>query len=173
MILVTVHVIRGGTVVRRWLKYNLIRFFRLKGSSGKLALGFAVGACINFYPTFGFGVPLAGCAAGIVMANIPAGLLGDIIFKPLFPVFFYLNMVTGDLLLINKGQNADYLWRGLLHSKLSTLAVLGKIFFAGAIVNSLILGTILYICIYFIVKRYRLPILKRLVGKTGRKQNCA
>lgn len=41
-------------------------------------------------------------------------------------------------------QNVDRLRPMLLHPRLSTLAVVGKIFFTGALVNSLILGTLLY-----------------------------
>lgn len=163
----------GGNVFKRQLKYNLIKFLRLKGSPSKLALGFAVGACVNFYPTFGFGVPLAGLAAGIILASIPAGLLGDIIFKPLFPVFFYLNLLTGHLLWTSRAQNVHHVWKALMDPKLSALADIGKVFFTGAIVNSIILGTILYIFINFIVERYRLSILKWLVSKSRGKRNCA
>ncbi len=158
---------------KRWLKYNLIKFLRLKGAPGKLALGFAVGAGINFYPTFGFGVPLAGLAAGLVLASIPAGVLGDVIFKPLFPVFFYLNLVTGRLFWSGRVREVDYFWPGLQHPTLSDLAVTGKIFFTGALINSLILGIVLYIWIYFIVERYRLPILRWLVSRGRRIRTCA
>lgn len=160
-------------MIERQVKVNLIKFLRLKGAPGKLALGFAVGACVNFYPTFGFGVPLAGFAAGIVLASVPAGLLGDIIFKPLFPLFFYLDLVTGYFFWGNRTQDLNNLWHALLYPDLATLAVIGKVFLTGAVINSLVLGTILYILIYVIVERYRLPVLKRLVSKNRRKQNCA
>ncbi len=159
-------------MLRRRLKFNLIKFLRLKGAPGKLALGFAVGACVNFYPTFGFGVPLAGVVAAVFLANVPAGLLGDIIFKPLFPFFFYMNMVTGYLVWTSRLQDVRHLWRVLLQPKSSTFAEVSKVFFAGAVINSLITGTILYICIYLMVKRYRLRVLKWLVGKNRRKSNC-
>ncbi len=107
-----------------------------------------------------------------MLANIPAGLLGDLTFKPLFPVFFYLNMVTGTFLWAGRTDNLHRLWRMFLHPKMSTLAHLGKIFFTGAIVNSLILGIILYIVIYFVVERYRLPILKWFVGRNRRNPKC-
>lgn len=153
---------------KRRLKYNLIMFLRLKGAPAKLALGFAVGACVNFYPTFGFGVAIAGLMAAVFFANVPAGLLGDIIFKPLFPFFFYLNMLTGYLLWPNQLHQVHHLQQMLLHPKVRALAVLGKVFFAGAIINSLILGTFLYFFIYLMVKRYRLSVLKWLVGRNRR-----
>lgn len=157
-------------MLRRRLKLNLIKFLRLKGAPGKIALGFALGACVNFYPTFGVGVPFAGLMAGIAMANVPAGLLGDIIFKPLFPFFFYLNLMTGHLFWSGKHGNLSRLWWTLIHRPtLHKLGAMGKVFFTGAVVNSLILGTILYILIYFIVERYRGQILKLLVARNRRK----
>ncbi|HWI55542.1 MAG TPA: DUF2062 domain-containing protein [Desulfobacteria bacterium] len=156
-------------MVKRRLKYNLIKFLRLKGAPAKVALGFAIGACINFYPTFGLGVPLAGLAAAVFFANIPAGILGDITFKPLFPLFFYLNMITGSLLWPKQHIELRHLSETILKPSLSSLGQLGKVFFVGAAINSLILGTILYVFIYFVVERYRLSILKWLVNKNRRK----
>ncbi len=157
-------------MVKRRLKYNLIKFLRLKGAPAKVALGFAIGACVNFYPTFGVGVPLAGLAAAVVFANVTAGILGDLVFKPLFPLFFYLNLTTGCLILPKQSMLPLYLGETLLKPSISTLGMLGKVFFIGAAINSLILGIILYVFIYFVVERYRLTILKWLVCK-NRRQN--
>lgn len=157
-------------MVKRRLKYNLIKFLRLKGAPAKVALGFAIGACINFYPTFGVGVPLAGLAAAVFFANISAGILGDIVFKPLFPLFFYLNMATGCMVWPKQNIQPINLSETLLKPSLSSLGTLGKVFFIGAVINSLILGTILYLLIYFVVERYRLSMLKWLIRK-NRRQN--
>lgn len=154
---------------KRRLKYNLIKFLRLKGAPVKIALGFAVGAVINFYPTFGFGVPLAGLTAAAFFSSIPAGILGDLIFKPFFPLFFYLNLVTGFWLWSGKTYSIFYIKKILRHHHLAEIGSLGKVFFFGAIINSLILGTILYTFVYFVVERYRLVILKWLVRRNGRK----
>ena len=154
---------------KRRLKYYLIKFLRLRGAPSKLALGFAMGACVNFYPTFGVGIPIAGFTAGIIMASVPAGLIGDILFKPLFPVFFYLNLMTGYFLWPNEARNLNHIQRILKHPKLSNLGDISKVFFTGAVINTLILGTILYILIYFIVERYRVFLLKWLIRKNGRK----
>lgn len=158
-------------MLKRRVVYNLIKFLRLKGAPEKLALGFAVGACMNFFPTFGFGIPLAGLAAAAVLANIPSGLLGDIIFKPLFPALFYANLATGYFLWTNRIGDVHHLWKMLLHPTLSNLAIAGKIFITGALINSFAFGLILYILIYLIMKRYRLPILKWLIVKNRRKHN--
>lgn len=154
---------------KRQLKYNLIKFLRLKGAPSKLALGFAVGACVNFYPTFGLGIALAGVVAALFFSNVPASLLGDIVCKPLFPFFFYLNMITGSLLWPDKVAKVKHIGRILLHPESSAFAIIGKVFFTGAIVNSLIVGTILYIGLLLVVKRYRVRVLKWLVVKSRRK----
>lgn len=157
--------------VRRQVRFTLIKFLRLKGAPRKIALGFAIGACVNFYPTFGIGVPLAGLLAGLAMASIPAGLLGDVAFKPLFPVFFYLNLVTG-YIFWPRGYNHIHKIRvEHLEMKMATFYKLGKVFFAGALLNSLIMGTVLYAIVYFIMRKYRQPLLKMLMrrGQTGGK----
>lgn len=160
-------------MIKRRLRYNLIRFLRLKGTPGKLALGFAVGACINFFPTLGFGVPVAGLAAGIVFANIAAGVLGDVIFKPFFPVFFYLNMLTGSFLWTKQVQEMGHIWDLFLTPGLFTVVDYGWVFLLGALVNSIIFGTILYLFMRFIVERYRLTFLGRLISKNRRNRLCA
>lgn len=151
-------------MLKRQLKYNLIKFLRLRGAPSKLALGFAVGATVNFYPTFGFGVALAGVIAALFFANVPAGLLGDIVFKPLFPFFFYLNLITGHLVWTNRVHRVDHLWRQILHPRVETIAVIGKVFFTGALINSLILGTVVYMMVFLVVKQYRHRVLRWLLS---------
>jgi uncharacterized protein (DUF2062 family) len=143
----------------------LIKFFRLKGAPRKIALGFAIGACVNFYPTFGIGIPLAGLFAGLAMSSIPAGLLGDVAFKPLFPVFFYLNLVTGYFFLPGGNQDLDKMWIELMNLSPATFVKLGKIFFAGAIVNSLLLGIVLYSVVYLVMLKYRRRLLRMLLRR--------
>lgn len=155
-------------MLRRRLKYYLIKFLRLKGAPGKIALGFAVGACVNFFPTFGIGLPFAGLMAGMVTASIPAGLLGDLFFKPLFPLFFYLNLITGYFFWSDRAYNIKRLTKFLIHHKAAAFGAMGKAFFTGAIINSLILGTILYLIVYFIIERYRMQLLKWLLHKSRR-----
>lgn len=154
---------------KRQLKYNLIKFLRLRGAPSKLALGFAVGASVNFYPTFGFGVALAGVIAALFYSNVPAGLLGDIVFKPLFPFFFYLNLVTGHLVWTDRVHRIDHIWRQIIHPRVETIAVLGKVFFTGALINSLALGIVIYTLVFLVVKHYRHRVLRWLVASNRRK----
>ncbi len=139
---------------RRKLRFNILKFLRLKDMPGRVALGFALGACVNFYPTFGFGVPLAIFIAGLVRGNLAASFLGDVIFKPLFPIMFYFDLVTGSKLIGQGITHIRYVMHGLLKLDWKIYQLVGKAFFLGALLNTLILGTILYIAVYEIFSRY-------------------
>ncbi len=148
---------------RRAVRYYLLKFLRLKGTPLKVALGFALGACINFYPTFGAGVLLAGLLAGFFRVSITASLLGDIVFKSFFPVFFYFNLLTGNFLLGQKPKHImGTLKKLLIMSRLNVveLKFFGKTFFYGALVNTLLLGALLTFLIYFVFSRYRINIAR-------------
>lgn len=158
-------------IMRRRAKFTLIKFLRLKGAPRKIALGFAIGACVNFYPTFGIGIPLAGLLAGLAMSSIPAGLMGDVAFKPFFPVFFYLNLLTGYIFCPRGNNDLDKMWTELLDMRLETFIKLGRIFFAGALVNTLVLGIVLYTVVYLVMCKYRRRLLQILTrrGQAGGK----
>ncbi len=149
----------------RRLRLTLIKFLRLRGAPRKIALGFAIGACVNFYPTPGIGVPLAGLLAGLAMSSISAGLLGDIIFKPLFPVFFYCNLATGYFFWPQGKKDLHVIWSELLDLKLEVFIKIGKVFFTGALVNSLVFGIVIYSVVYLIMLKYRLRLLKMLISR--------
>lgn len=151
---------------RKWqrkIKCNLILFLRLKGNNHKIALGYALGASVNFYPTFGFGVPAAGAIAAIFRANVAAGLLGDLTFKLLWPGFFILNMKVGRLILGSwRTRHVPNL--NIHHLTPKYFLVIGKVFMTGALFNTLILSVILYFTVYIIFKKYRLSLLRRVIN---------
>ena len=145
---------------RRQLRYFLLRFLRLRDMPAKAALGFAVGACVNMYPAFGISVGVAAFLAGLVRANLVAGLLGNVMVKPLWPVMFYLNLWVGNLLIGHAGANTTRTFHGLIKMNWKAWMLVGKVFFLGAIVNTLILGTLLYIGVYWIFSSYRKQMLR-------------
>lgn len=140
---------------RRRLRFYILKLLRLEGAPAKVALGFALGACVNFYPTFGIALILAGFLAGITSSNVPAALLGDLLFKPLFPVMFYINLVVGDNLVSEKTQNLSLAWSKLLQLQSESFVILGKVFFIGALINTLVLGVILFTIVYKVFKNHR------------------
>lgn len=145
---------------RRQFKFYLLRFLRLKDMPGKVALGFAVGSCVNFWPTFGFGVPIALFLAGLVRSTLVAGLIGDLMFKPLFPVMFYLDIWVGGKLVGQDTSHLVHAFGGLLRMKGWAYILVGRAFFVGAVVNSLILGTILFVVVYRIFTGYRYQLIQ-------------
>ncbi len=150
---------------RRRLRYYLLRFLRLKDMPGKAALGFAVGACVNLYPAFGISVGVAVFLAGLVRANLVAGLLGNLTVKPLWPVMFYLNLWVGNKLVGHGEANLTQTLGGLLKMEWQAYMLVGKAFFLGAAVNSLVLGTILFLVVYRIFCCYRRQMIRFVLAQ--------
>lgn len=140
---------------RRRLKLYLLRFLRLKGTPAKLALGFALGSCVNFFPTFGFGLPVAIFLVTIFSGNIPAGIIGDLLFKPLFPMFFYINFVAGGYFGGQPVHNISEAVKEIACLNFNTIMNLGSTFLIGALVNGLLLGFLLFMVIYIVFKSFR------------------
>lgn len=140
---------------RRRLKFRLLRFLRLRGTPGKVALGFALGACVNFYPTFGFGLPVAIFIVSLVRGSVPAGIISDLLFKALFPIFFYLNFLTGGRFGGQPVYDISSAVKEIAFLKVNTIMNLGSTFLIGAFVNSLILGGLLFVVMYIMFKSFR------------------
>lgn len=153
----------------RRLRLYLLLFFRIKDMPARVALGFAVGSCVNFFPTFGVGVPIALAAVRLVRGNIFAGLLGDLLFKPLFPLFFYLNLLVGNFLLGESRAEISQQLLGLVRMEWQAYVEVGKGFFLGAVSNSLGLGLLLFLLVWRTFARLRPWCLKRL-RHSGRKE---
>ncbi|AVX19526.1 MULTISPECIES: DUF2062 domain-containing protein [Carboxydocella] len=146
----------------RRIRLFLLLFFRIKDMPAKVALGFAVGSCVNFYPTFGVGVPIALAAARLARGNVFAGLLGDLLFKPLFPFFFYLDLLVGNSLFGEKQAAISQQLLGLVKMEWQAFVQVGKAFFLGALVNSLLLGLILFLVVWRTFARLQPWCLNRL-----------
>ena len=147
---------------RRRLKSILLKFLRIRGTPYKVAFGFAIGSSINFIPSFGFAIPAAVFFAGILRINIVAAVLGDIIFKPVFPIFFYLNLLVGNLFL---GKHVHHLGRevrALMHLNIASLKVIGSAFFLGMTVNIIAFAVVIYLIVFTIFKYFRIPLLHML-----------
>lgn len=149
---------------RKSIKYYSIKFLRLRGTPVKIAIGFAVGAVVNFYPTFGFGVVIAGFLAGVLGGNITAGVVGDVIFKSFFPIFFYFDLLIGNKILGNPSHNLGSTIKKLIELEPKAFLYVGKAFFLGAVINSVILGIILFMIIRKLLKDYRTQMVRLLLN---------
>lgn len=143
---------------RLWLSlercavFNLIRLFRIRGQSERVARGFALGFMVNFFPTFGFGVVISAALARLIGGNIVAGFVGGASMTFFWPVLFYLNMRTGSLfvrppLVIDELDDVT--------EKSINALVWGQTFTFGAVVNSLLAGLSAYFVLRLVYRQIR------------------
>lgn len=143
-------------VYRRRLKYYLLKLCRLHDSPRAVAGGFAWGMVTHFYPTFGFGPLFAVGLAKIFRTNLVAATLAWAITMPLFPLFFYFNVITGDLFVERDVRMAIY---KISRIKLKGVLILGKAFIIGSIVNGLLAAVTVWWVGTIILKCYRKEII--------------
>lgn len=86
---------RFWRVVRTKVKLLL----RLRGDRNVIARGIAIGLAMNFLPTIGLGLPVVYWVAGLGRGHRGAAIISTMIIKPIFPLLYILNYITGELLL--------------------------------------------------------------------------
>jgi uncharacterized protein (DUF2062 family) len=138
--------------IERYFVFNLIRLFRIRAASERVARGFALGLIVNFFPTFGFGVLISGFVAKFFGGNPIAGVIGGATLTFFWPMLFYLNLKTGSLL-VQKPIPIDE-FDDVTERTIDAL-VWGKTFTVGAIVNSVIAGLTVYILLRSIYHEVR------------------
>lgn len=136
----------------------------------RVAWGFALGSCVNFYPTLGFGFPVAAIVAYVSRTNVAAALIGETILKPLFPFMFYLDIEMGHLLFGVPPRPWD-IHTFKMHAFITKLIpVYAKSFFIGALANTLIFASVVGGCLYVLLTKYRERIRKLLL--TRKEDTC-
>lgn len=138
--------------LERCFLFNLIRLFRIRGASERVARGFALGLVVNFLPTFGFGVVVSGFLARVLGGNMMAGLAGGGLLSFAWPLLFYFNIRIGGLLfrpplVIDEPED--------ITRKTIDALVWGKTFLTGALINSLVAGLITYFILRLIYEKIR------------------
>jgi hypothetical protein len=126
---------------------------RLRGNPEQIARGVAVGASINFLPTFGTGIFLAYFLAGLLRTNRTATILSTMAVKAGVPFYYALDVVVGDFFL---GFSGKGVWE--LASKPFTWDMLtqtGMSFLLGSLINTLIAGSIGYRVVLYGILQYR------------------
>lgn len=73
----------------RWCRVHLRKMIRENASPRSTGFGFALGAFIGIYPTFGLGTPLSYLAASGLRLNRAAAVAGSLVMNPLTAVPFY------------------------------------------------------------------------------------
>lgn len=121
----------------------------------RIAAGFALGSCVNFLPTMGLGLPIAVAVAFISRTNMVAAIVGETLFKPLFPVMLYLNFKVGAVLTGDSWSNALSWPFGSPRLVLDTCLAYSKVFVVGLVANTVVLGAALLGILVVCLSRYR------------------
>ncbi|MBM7662395.1 uncharacterized protein (DUF2062 family) [Bacillus mesophilus] len=148
----------------RKIKYLLIRLFRIKSNAHSIAVGFTVGSLMNFVPSFGLGPLLSAASAKLVRANTLAGFIGGLSFLWLFPLFFYLNVIIGELFIpIDVFELEESL--GDTEEAIEASFQVGKAFLFGMVINLVVFGLVIYLLSYMMIRKYRSEVLQLICQK--------
>ncbi len=146
-------------MLRRWrisigrsLLFHLIRLFRIRGQSERVARGFAVGLVVNFFPTFGFGVVISASVARLFGGNAIAGFIGGALLTFFWPLLFYLNLRTGGLFV--KPPLAVEQLDDVTPATMGAL-LWGWTFTVGAVANSVVAGLGVYLVLRLVHRQVR------------------
>jgi uncharacterized protein len=85
------------TKLQRRTKLLILKLLRIRDNAHSVALGFTIGFLVHFMPSFGIGPIISTTAARLFKGNAIAGLISGVLFIWMFPFFFYLNIVVGNL----------------------------------------------------------------------------
>jgi uncharacterized protein (DUF2062 family) len=140
---------------RRRLKYYLLKLIRLKDSPKAVAGGLAWGGFVHFYPVFGVGPLLAVTMAKLSRVNMAAATVGWVVFMPLFPFFFYLNYLIGNLFVRVPAEDLKIVMQSFINFRLEDYLLVGKAFIIGSLLNSLVELVLIWTAGSFFLKRYR------------------
>ena len=143
---------RNLHALERCVLRHCIRFFRIRQTTERIARGFAVGLAPNFFPTFGFGFMVSAFLARVTGGSVVAGVIGGLSLSLLWPVLFFLNMQTGSIFLSPRVLIDDM---DDVTEKNIKAALWGPAFTTGAILNSLIAGTLAYAVILLFYHQVR------------------
>lgn len=137
--------------------YYFIKILRLKEDIHSVALGFSVGLAINFIPTFGFGLIVTMIAVKLLRGNVLAGIIGSLLFACISPIFFYLNIVVGKIVLGLKSEKAI---EGFELKK--EVIEQSTTFLSGMFINAMVFGTIVYFIMFVFLKFFRKRTVSRI-----------
>jgi len=149
----TLHALRRqGFRLRRATKSLVIRVFRVKDASERVARGFALGMVVNFVPTFGLGVLFSGFVARLFGGNVIAGIAGGASLTFFWPFLFFLNLRMGSLLVRPEVEVRDV---ADIDEKSMNALMWGKSFILGMSVNIILAGLLAYVIVFYLHARLR------------------
>ncbi|OMF37785.1 hypothetical protein BK133_04440 [Paenibacillus sp. FSL H8-0548] len=157
----------------RKLKYYSLKLLRIRKSDHTVAIGFIAGFFHCWFPTFGIGTLLSLGLAKLLRGNLVAAIIASTLGTLLWPFLFFLNYKSGFIMgsLFNSPnyQLEDALDEPIPEPDYSeaadhfnSISDIGLSFLTGSIINSILFSIIGYFIVRFVLKHYRLPLLKKL-----------
>jgi len=143
---------RWWLMLERAVLFHLVRLFRIRRQSERVARGFAVGLVVNFFPTFGFGVLISGVVARLAGGNAAAGLAGGGLLTFFWPVLFFLNIRVGSRFVAPPVPVEEL---GDVTEKTMSALKWGETFMWGAVVNTLVVGGLAYLLLRLVYSQIR------------------
>lgn len=141
-----------GRFIRR-ISIGLKKLYRSTSSPHQIAFGFAFGAFVGIFPTFGFGLLICSGLGLIFKFNVPASMLGSLIGAPwMTPLWIASSVALGKV--FTKSSTAIFQAEGL-KSFLSEALDLGIDYIIGNTIISVVLSSALYFLVKWLVIRYR------------------
>jgi uncharacterized protein (DUF2062 family) len=127
-------------------------------SPRKIAQGVALGIALDFLPLPLISIPVSFILAKLFRINAVSAVLAVIFFKWAVPVFFYFDFLVGKLLIGETAQGKDVL-EGVSFTGpdawIAWIKGLGYPFLLGSVVNSIIVGVIVYFAVKALLDYYR------------------
>lgn len=130
--------------LKRMLKYNYIMIIRLREEPKQIAMSVAIGTSIMFMPFFGFGIFIAYFAAMLLKVNKFATILTTIVWKAALPLFYFLNYITGNLVMGDKKIPDTTIDEAVGFMSRFNIHEIGTAFLVGSAINSILAGILAY-----------------------------
>lgn len=142
----------------RSFKETFNKVMELPDSSRKIAQGVALGIALDFLPLPFVSIPISFILAKLFRVNAVAAVLTVIFFKWAVPVFFYFDFLVGKIL-IGEGFNGQNGLEGFSFTGpgawIAWLKSLSYPFLIGSVVNSVIVGIVMYFAVKALLDYYR------------------
>ncbi|AJY75836.1 DUF2062 domain-containing protein [Paenibacillus beijingensis] len=128
--------------VRRWSRYKFVQLLRAPGGPSKVALGFAIGICVEMFtlPTYGLAFFLIFPLVYLTRASLAGALVGFVLGKIIYLPMAVLNQKMGGYILPSHIRFEI----PFISNWLNELLLVNLKLIVGGVINGIILGTLFY-----------------------------
>lgn len=143
--------------IYRKLKYQFIKLLRATGAPSIIARSFSLGIFIEFItlPTLGMAFLLLYPLNILFRGNFAASIIGYIIGKFIFPLFFVINMKVGTWLTNGKAAHIQQIGESSQSTIFTLVKTKGIAFFVGSATTGLVLALFCYGLVFYGLIHYR------------------